>query len=149
MFSRRTDWPLAPNAFARALEQVRASGKEILDLTVSNPTEAGVQLDPDIVLAALANPDAMRYEPQPRGLLEARKAVCQYYRESMTFRSRSSALADHHTAKLIRTCSVCCATWATKFVPSRATRYLNSWRILRCQARAVSADIRPRLADRS
>jgi alanine-synthesizing transaminase len=82
MFSRRTDWPLAPNAFTRALEQVRASGKEILDLTVSNPTEAGVSLDPDIVLGALANPDAMRYEPQPRGLLEARKAVCQYYRES-------------------------------------------------------------------
>ena len=82
MFSRRTDWPLAPNAFTRALEQVRASGKEILDLTVSNPTEAGVSLDPDIVLGALANPDAMRYEAQPRGLLEARKAVCQYYRES-------------------------------------------------------------------
>ncbi len=82
MFSRRTDWPLAPNAFTRALEQVRASGKGILDLTVSNPTEAGVQLDPDIVLGALANPDAMRYEPQPRGLLEARKAVCRYYRES-------------------------------------------------------------------
>lgn len=82
MFSRRTDWPLAPNAFTRALEQVRASGKEILDLTVSNPTGAGVRLDPDIVLGALANPDAMRYEPQPLGLLEARKAICQYYRES-------------------------------------------------------------------
>jgi aspartate/methionine/tyrosine aminotransferase len=82
MFSRRTDWPLAPNAFTRALEQVRASGKGILDLTVSNPTEAGVQLDPEIVLGALANPNAMRYEPQPLGVLEARKAVCQYYRES-------------------------------------------------------------------
>jgi len=82
MFSRRTDWPLAPNAFTRALEQVRASGKEILDLTVSNPTEAGVQLDPRVVLGALTNPDAMRYEPQPLGLLEARKAMCQYYRES-------------------------------------------------------------------
>ncbi len=82
MFSHRTNWPLAPNAFTRALEELRASGKDILDLTVSNPTEAGVHLDPEIVLGALLNPDAMRYDPQPRGLFEARKAVCQYYRES-------------------------------------------------------------------
>jgi aspartate/methionine/tyrosine aminotransferase len=34
------------------------------------------------VLNAFANPEAMRYDPQPRGLLEARHAVCQYYRES-------------------------------------------------------------------
>ena len=82
MFSRRTNWPLASNAFTRALNEVRSSGQPLFDLTVSNPTEAGVQLDAHVVLGALANPDVMRYEPQPLGLLEARKAVCQYYRES-------------------------------------------------------------------
>ena len=82
MFSHRTNWPLAPNAFTRALEEVRASGQEIFDLTVSNPTEAGVRPDAQAVLNAFANPEAMRYDPQPRGLLEARHAVCQYYRES-------------------------------------------------------------------
>src|SRR5882724_7877748 len=82
MFSHRTDWPLTPNAFTRALEKARATGKEVLDLTVSNPTEAGIRLDAEVVLGALTNPDAMRYEPQPRGLLETRKAVCRYYRES-------------------------------------------------------------------
>jgi aspartate/methionine/tyrosine aminotransferase len=82
MFSHRTNWHLTPNALTRATEQVRASGKEILDLTVSNPTEAGIHLDPEVVLGALVNPEAMRYDPQPRGLLEARKAVCHYYRES-------------------------------------------------------------------
>jgi aspartate/methionine/tyrosine aminotransferase len=61
---------------------MRASGQEILDLTVSNPTEAGIHPDPEIVLAALANPEAMRYDPQPRGLLEARQAVCHYYKEA-------------------------------------------------------------------
>jgi len=81
MFSDRTNWPLTPNTFTRALEEVRASGKEILDLTISNPT-AGVRLDGEIVLGALTNPEAMGYEPQPRGLLTARKAVCQYYCES-------------------------------------------------------------------
>jgi len=82
MFSQRTNWRLSPNALTRAIEEMRASGQEILDLTVSNPTEAGIRPDAEIVLTALANPDAMRYDPQPRGLLEARKAVCRYYREA-------------------------------------------------------------------
>jgi len=82
MFSHRTNWRLTPNALARALEEVRASGQEIIDLTVSNPTEAGIQLDPEVVLGALVNPAAMRYEPQPRGLRSAREVVCHYYRES-------------------------------------------------------------------
>jgi aspartate/methionine/tyrosine aminotransferase len=82
MFSNRTNWRLSPNALTRAIEEARSSGQEILDLTVSNPTRVGVRPDPEIVLAALANPEAMHYDPQPRGLLEARQAVCRYYRES-------------------------------------------------------------------
>ena len=82
MFSQRTNWPLHPNAFTRAVSEVRASHQQILDLTISNPTEAGILPDVETVLAALANPAAMRYDPQPRGLLDARKAVCRYYRES-------------------------------------------------------------------
>ena len=45
MFSHRTNWQLSPNALTRAIEEVRASGRKILDLTVSNPTEAGVRPD--------------------------------------------------------------------------------------------------------
>src|SRR5208282_2935087 len=82
MFSHRTNWRLSVNAFSRAIAEARASGQEILDLTISNPTEAGVRPDSETVLAALANPEAMHYEPQPRGLLAARQAVCHYYRES-------------------------------------------------------------------
>jgi len=81
MFSHRTNWQLSPNALSRAIAEARASGQKILDLTVSNPTEAGVRPDADVVLAALANPEAMHYDPQPRGLLKARQAVCRYYRE--------------------------------------------------------------------
>src|SRR5467141_229693 len=82
MFSHRTNWRLIPNALSCAIEEARASGQHILDLAVSNPTEAGVRPDAEIVLAALANPEAMHYDPQPRGLLAARQAVCRYYRES-------------------------------------------------------------------
>jgi len=82
MFSNRTNWRLAVNDLTRVLREVRTSGQEIFDLTVSNPTEAGIRLDAEVVLGALVNPDAIRYDPQPRGLLEARHAVCHYYRES-------------------------------------------------------------------
>jgi len=82
MFSNRTNWHRAPNDLTRVLREIRASGQEIFDLTASNPTEAGVRLDPEVVLGALVNPEATRYDPQPRGLLEARNAVCHYYREA-------------------------------------------------------------------
>jgi aspartate/methionine/tyrosine aminotransferase len=82
MFTQRTNWRLIPNALTRAIAEVHASGQKILDLTISNPTEAGIRPNPGIVLAALANPEAMHYDPQPRGLLAARQAVCRYYRES-------------------------------------------------------------------
>jgi alanine-synthesizing transaminase len=82
MFSQRTNWRLSPNALTQATEQARKSGQIILDLTVSNPTEAGIRPDADVVLAALRNAQGMRYDPQPRGMLEARQAVCRYYREA-------------------------------------------------------------------
>ncbi|MGA8297895.1 MAG: pyridoxal phosphate-dependent aminotransferase [Terriglobales bacterium] len=82
MFSTRTNWHLAPNDLTRVLKEVRASGQQIFDLTISNPTEAGVSPDAESVLQALVNPDALHYDPQPRGLLSARQAVCHYYREA-------------------------------------------------------------------
>lgn len=43
MFSRRTSWNLSANAFAARLEAARAEGRELLDLTESNPTRAGLR----------------------------------------------------------------------------------------------------------
>lgn len=79
MFARRTGWNLEKNAFTLALETHRAAGRELLDLTASNPTTVGFQPNPGI-LAALAKPEALTYDPQPRGLLVAREAVAAYYR---------------------------------------------------------------------
>jgi aspartate/methionine/tyrosine aminotransferase len=81
MFSKRTDWRLDENAYTRALHRRRASGKPILDLTVSNPTACGFQYDEAAILGALAAPAALRYDPEPKGLLKARAAVAQYYHE--------------------------------------------------------------------
>jgi aspartate/methionine/tyrosine aminotransferase len=81
MFSKRTNWRLEENAYTRALRRHRASGKAIFDLTVSNPTACGFQYDEAAILAALTAPAALHYDPQPKGILQARAAVEQYYRE--------------------------------------------------------------------
>ena len=42
MFSSRTAWDLAPNRYAQALEVHKRAGRELLDLTSSNPTTIGL-----------------------------------------------------------------------------------------------------------
>jgi alanine-synthesizing transaminase len=79
MFAERTNWNLAQNRLSQALCQRRAAGARILDLTVSNPTECGFQYDAQRILAALQNPAALKYDPNPRGLQAAREAVANYY----------------------------------------------------------------------
>jgi alanine-synthesizing transaminase len=80
MFASRTKWRLDPNRFAQALEAHRRAGKELLDLTVSNPTECGLAYPEREILAALADPRALVYSPESKGLSEAREAVADYYR---------------------------------------------------------------------
>jgi len=79
MFSHRTDWKLSPNRFAQAQQELRAAGREVLDLTISNPTRADLHYDAETILQALVNPLAMDYDPQPKGLGSAREAVAGYY----------------------------------------------------------------------
>ena len=81
MFSKRTNWNLEENAYARAVRRHRESGQPLLDLTVSNPTVCGFSYDEAAILDALTFPEALRYDPEPRGLLSARAAVVEYYRE--------------------------------------------------------------------
>ena len=81
MFSDRTNWKLEQNRLSQALEEVRAGGAKILDLTVSNPTRAGLHYEEQAILGALSSPRALDYDPQPKGLREAREAVAGYYSE--------------------------------------------------------------------
>jgi len=81
MFSSRTNWSLTPNRLSQLLRERRERGLPILDLTESNPTRCGFELDAEEVLAPLHNPRALLYQPDPRGLRVAREAVAQYYSE--------------------------------------------------------------------
>ena len=83
MFSRRTDWKLTPNRFTQAQQELIAAGREVLDLTISNPTRAGLHYDNASILDSLTNPAALDYDPQPKGLLSARQAVASYYTQEV------------------------------------------------------------------
>ena len=74
MFSARTGWDLTPNRLTLLLEARRERGEAILDLTETNPTRVGIAYPPDL-LAPLADPRGLGYEPSPRGLASAREAV--------------------------------------------------------------------------
>jgi alanine-synthesizing transaminase len=80
MFASRTNWRLEPNRFALALEAHRRSGRKLLDLTASNPTNCGFAYPEREILAALGDPRALEYGPESRGLPEARAAIAEYYR---------------------------------------------------------------------
>jgi alanine-synthesizing transaminase len=79
MFSNRTNWKLSRNRLTEALDEVKASGAHVLDLTLSNPTRAGLQYDESRILQSLASPQSLDYDPQPKGVLNARAAVAGYY----------------------------------------------------------------------
>lgn len=75
MFSDRSAWPASANRFTLALERARAEGRELLDLTVSNPTACGFEYDADSIRRALENPKTLTYQPDPRGLSSAREVI--------------------------------------------------------------------------
>ena len=89
-FSQRTAWDVQETRLARALRERRAAGWPIVDLTASNPTQCGFRYDETGILAALGDESALLYDPDPRGMRQAREAVCRYYAE------RGATVAPEH-----------------------------------------------------
>ncbi len=81
VFSSRSGTDREPNALSLALERARRSGRRVLDLTLSNPTLAGLPYANDAILGALSDPRGLRYEPESFGLMPAREAVAACFAE--------------------------------------------------------------------
>ncbi len=80
-FSSRLDPDLSPGRLQQALDQLRAVGAPLIDLTCSNPPERGLGPAAEALAAALAAPGNAEYHPEPRGMPGARRAVARYYAE--------------------------------------------------------------------
>jgi alanine-synthesizing transaminase len=98
-FSRRTGWDTRESLLARELRVRLVGGLSVLDLTVSNPTHAGFAYDEPAVLRALGSPESLSYEPDPKGIPQAREAVAEYYRET------TGGAADPDPAQVVLTTS--------------------------------------------
>ncbi len=81
MFSSRTDWNTAPNRLSGLAAEKRLRGETIIDLTESNPTKCEFSYPFREIISALNTPSIASYQPEPFGLLSARKAIAEYYAE--------------------------------------------------------------------
>src|SRR5688572_9966705 len=78
MFSSRVPRHLESNAFSLALERARSAGRDLVDLTLTNPTRTGITY-PQGLFMALANAAVEQYTPAPFGMRPAREAVAGDY----------------------------------------------------------------------
>jgi aspartate/methionine/tyrosine aminotransferase len=108
MFSRRVPADQRSNRLSKALEEQKARGIQVLDLTESNPTRCGFLYDERAITRAFSRPDVFLYEPHPQGLLSAREAVAGYYRQrglavnpDSLFLTSSTSEAYAHLFKLL------------------------------------------------
>jgi len=74
-FSERSAHDPRPNALALALQRAHEARRPVIDLTVANPTTAGIPYASEAITRAFADPRALTYAPEPFGLASAREAV--------------------------------------------------------------------------
>ncbi|MBI3999668.1 MAG: pyridoxal phosphate-dependent aminotransferase [Candidatus Omnitrophica bacterium] len=81
MLASRTNWKFTHNQLTQRLETLKQSGVQVIDLSESNPTHCGFDYLKSSLLTPLADPQNIIYEPNPRGMPEARYAIQTYYQE--------------------------------------------------------------------
>ena len=160
MFAERTSWNLVPNALTVALDRFRASGRRLIDLTCSNPTTCGFKSDNEAAPSRSRKSLALSYEPDPRGLLVARRAVAEYYAalgasvdaEAITLTTSTSeaysfafrALCDPCDEVLIPEPAIRCLNFSLRFRTSgwSATRSstITAGRSISTASKALSAE---------
>ena len=126
-FSRRTGWNTEESVLARAHRLRVQSSQPIADITASNPTRCGFVYSANL-LQSLAQPQALEYDPQPRGSLTARQAVCRYYADLSVEVSPEKGDFYHQHQRGWHLFSACSAIPApASSSPSPAIRSSTSW----------------------
>jgi alanine-synthesizing transaminase len=74
MVASRLPAEIRPSALAREIAAFRLSGRELLDLTQSNPTRAGFDY-PAEILDAFHDPRSLAYDPESLGLDDVRRRI--------------------------------------------------------------------------
>jgi len=78
-YSQRLSWNFPTNSLSRLIAEKKARGVRLLDLTISNPTEAFADYPHAAIRRAYADIANFTYQPNPCGELEARRAIAEWY----------------------------------------------------------------------
>jgi alanine-synthesizing transaminase len=78
-YSERLSWSFSANLFSRLIEEKREANATLIDLTISNPTQAITDYPHAAISRAYANIKDFTYCPDPFGQQESRVAVARYY----------------------------------------------------------------------
>lgn len=78
-WAARTEFGEESHALARAIALREREGREVLDLTVSNPTRCGFAYDAEAILQPLAAAENLWYDADPLGMRSARESVSEDY----------------------------------------------------------------------
>lgn len=74
VFSRKSEFPIGPNLVTQRRIELSQAGHALLDLSGTNPTTVGLDLDSDW-LTSLAHRRSLTYEPEAFGMPGARQAL--------------------------------------------------------------------------
>ena len=99
MFSTRTNWESLPAPLYAMAQEMRAAGNRIIDLTESNPTNCGFLSVPDNLISAAALQHSTIYEPDPKGLIQTRRAVADWYGRQGTIVDPSQIVLSSSTSE--------------------------------------------------
>lgn len=74
-WSSRLPWEHPTNRLTQTVEERKARGLPMIDLTATNPTRVGIPYPKEELVELLRRGAATEYEPHPRGSLAAREAL--------------------------------------------------------------------------
>ncbi|MCX8064780.1 MAG: pyridoxal phosphate-dependent aminotransferase [Candidatus Hydrogenedentes bacterium] len=69
------------NILATTYNKLLEEGVNIIDLTISNPTQAKIEYLTEEIVHAITSPQIFEYRPNPKGLYSARAVIAKYYSE--------------------------------------------------------------------
>ena len=99
MYSERLSWSFVKNPFSKLIEQKRAEGTRLLDLTLSNPTLVFKDYPYAAICDAYARVKDFTYRPDPSGRFESRVAIAEYHKRRDIFISPEQIVLTASTSE--------------------------------------------------
>ncbi len=96
IFSKRIEYPFKINELSKLVDSTDKT--KLLNLSESNPTKVGLIYDKNILLSFLKS-ENLTYDPNPKGIKEARETIIDYYKEKEIILSNEQIILTSGTSE--------------------------------------------------